>query len=178
MKVQGIRNTNTKSSIEEAFTSLLRKKDIENITIKDITEKANINRATFYAHFEDKYQLFDEMMHKAIMETINSKAGNLIILDKTHIEVLFNSICGFMNLVVENCPYSFLKLFPLLRIKMIAALQEHIHTRLTNLEQNIDMFMSLMFSSMLYEAAEIFILKKSNLEQDKILDELTNIILR
>ncbi|MEX0417273.1 TetR/AcrR family transcriptional regulator, partial [Bacillus sp. C30] len=94
MKVQGIRNTNTntKKSIEEAFTSLLKKKDIENITIKNITEKANVNRSTFYAHFEDKYQLFEGMIYRAIRESINHKAGNLTILDKNHIEVLFTSI--------------------------------------------------------------------------------------
>ncbi|CAM4413245.1 TetR/AcrR family transcriptional regulator [Bacillus manliponensis] len=178
MKVQGIRNTNTKKDIEEAFTYLLRKKDIENITIKNITEKANINRATFYAHFEDKYHLFDEMILKAIKGAINEKAGNLTILDKNHIKVLFTSIYDFMNEIVENCPYSFFKLFPLLRVKMIDVLQVHIQTKLTILEQDIDMFKSLMFSSMLYEAAEISILKKSNLEKDKILDELTNLILK
>lgn len=178
MKVQGIRNTNTKKSIEEAFTSLLRKKDVENITIKNITEKANVNRATFYAHFKDKYHLFEEMIHRAIRESINDKAGNLTILDKNHINFLFTSICDFMNEIVENCPYSFFKLFPLLRVKMIDVLQEHIQTRLTNLEQDIDTFKSLMFSSMLYEAAEIFILKRSNLEIDKIIDELTNLILK
>ena len=56
------RAVRTKSLIKEAFVKLLEEKDFKYITIKDITTKATINRATFYAHYLDKYLLLEELV--------------------------------------------------------------------------------------------------------------------
>lgn len=52
----------TKQFISEAFLALLLEKGIEGIVIKDITEKANVNRSTFYAYYSDKFDLLDFMV--------------------------------------------------------------------------------------------------------------------
>lgn len=51
----------TQHLIQDSFRELLKIKSFDAITIKDITQKATINRATFYAHFEDKFALLDEI---------------------------------------------------------------------------------------------------------------------
>ncbi len=51
------REVRTKNLIKESFVKLLEEKDFKYITIKDITTKATINRATFYSHYIDKYIL-------------------------------------------------------------------------------------------------------------------------
>lgn len=51
MKVQNIRQTDTKKMIEQSLVDLLKKTSLDQITIKDITLAANVNRATFYAHY-------------------------------------------------------------------------------------------------------------------------------
>ena len=51
----------TKQAIKNAFIQLLNKKDLEKITIQDITELADINRGTFYLHYEDKYILLSDI---------------------------------------------------------------------------------------------------------------------
>ena len=38
--------------MDEAFLTLLAKKDFEYITIKEICEVAGVNRSTFYLHYE------------------------------------------------------------------------------------------------------------------------------
>lgn len=43
---------NTAVRMDEAFLGLLEKKDFEFITVKEICEKANVNRSTFYLHYE------------------------------------------------------------------------------------------------------------------------------
>ena len=43
----------TKIAIAYAFKDLLSEKPINKITINDITDKCNINRQTFYYHFQD-----------------------------------------------------------------------------------------------------------------------------
>ncbi|MCR8643393.1 TetR/AcrR family transcriptional regulator [Paenibacillus sp. N1-5-1-14] len=54
--------------IRDAFLSLMDKKGFDHITVRDITECAEINRATFYLHYQDKHDLLqkivDEMMHE------------------------------------------------------------------------------------------------------------------
>lgn len=47
----------TKMVLKESFIKLLSQKDISQITIKEICEDADINRATFYAHYADQYDL-------------------------------------------------------------------------------------------------------------------------
>ncbi len=51
----------TKKAIRNAFTELLAEKDLNYITIKDIADRANINRKTFYNYYNGIYQLIDEM---------------------------------------------------------------------------------------------------------------------
>lgn len=74
----------TKQFITEAFLALLLEKDIEGIVIKDITEKANVNRSTFYAYYSDKFNLLDHMVKdklsqlNALIVTERSGSGNYI----------------------------------------------------------------------------------------------------
>lgn len=58
---QDLRKTRTEYLINNAFSDLLKEKgSFSSITIKDITDKAMINRSTFYAHYLDKYDLLDK----------------------------------------------------------------------------------------------------------------------
>ena len=47
-----IRVKKTKRAIQKAFIALLREKPIEKITVKEIAERAEINKTTFYSHYE------------------------------------------------------------------------------------------------------------------------------
>ncbi|MGT2947802.1 TetR/AcrR family transcriptional regulator [Streptococcus devriesei] len=58
------RHTQSKTKIKTAITELLvENSDFNDITIRKITEKAHINRSTFYLHYQDKYDLIDKLMH-------------------------------------------------------------------------------------------------------------------
>lgn len=63
------RTLRTRQLIVDSFLSLASEKDFNNITVRDITEKATINRATFYAHFDDKFDL----LHSTITNTFTDK---------------------------------------------------------------------------------------------------------
>lgn len=51
----------TKMVIKDSFVALLNVKPISKITIKEICEKADINRATFYSHYKDQYDLLHQI---------------------------------------------------------------------------------------------------------------------
>ncbi|RED59299.1 TetR/AcrR family transcriptional regulator [Cohnella lupini] len=50
----------TKEAINKAFLELFTEKELEQITINDISERANVNRGTIYLHYTDKYDLLDK----------------------------------------------------------------------------------------------------------------------
>lgn len=52
-----LRIIKTKKILFDALLKLMKKKNFEKIKISDICEEALINRSTFYAHYEDKYEL-------------------------------------------------------------------------------------------------------------------------
>jgi len=58
------RVTRTRKLIRNALASLLAEKNFESVTVQDIAERATVNRATFYAHFSDKFALLDAMIRE------------------------------------------------------------------------------------------------------------------
>ncbi|MDP4118512.1 MAG: TetR/AcrR family transcriptional regulator [Bacillota bacterium] len=57
MKDVDLRVKRTHKLLSESLVSLMIEKPFEKISVVDICERAMVHRATFYAHFEDKYQL-------------------------------------------------------------------------------------------------------------------------
>jgi AcrR family transcriptional regulator len=58
------RVTRTRKLIRDALVSLLAEKNFESISVQDIAGRATVNRATFYAHFSDKFALLDAMIRE------------------------------------------------------------------------------------------------------------------
>ncbi|MGI6333854.1 MAG: TetR/AcrR family transcriptional regulator [Saccharofermentanales bacterium] len=56
----------TKMVLKDSFINLLEKKDISRITIKELCEDADINRATFYAHYSDQYDLMERIQDELL----------------------------------------------------------------------------------------------------------------
>lgn len=54
----------TRQTIIDAFVKLIMEKDFSSIIIKDITEKANVNRSTFYDHYLDKFDLLNKIIEE------------------------------------------------------------------------------------------------------------------
>lgn len=59
---------NTSLLMNQALVELLNKKDYEYITVKEICQKAGVNRSTFYLHYETVNDLLEECM-----ENINKR---------------------------------------------------------------------------------------------------------
>ena len=61
--------------IRQAFVSLIKKKPASRITITDIVNEANINRATFYAHYTCLKDLIDEIEQEVIDRLVTLLEG-------------------------------------------------------------------------------------------------------
>lgn len=58
----------TQSIIKETLIELLKTKDIKKITVSEICEKADINRATFYRYYLDVYDLLEKIEEDLVEE--------------------------------------------------------------------------------------------------------------
>ncbi len=72
-----LRIVRTIESIKEAFVALIEEKGFESITVKDITTTAKINRGTFYAHYQDKYDLMNRCQEEFMLEMSNIAKQNI-----------------------------------------------------------------------------------------------------
>ena len=71
------RKRKTRDAIFKAFTELLAQKDFNSITVGEIIERADIGRATFYAHFETKDYLIKELCEELFCHLFDvAKGGN------------------------------------------------------------------------------------------------------
>ena len=68
--------TRTEKQLQGAFFSLLAVKDVEHITIREITERADIGRGTFYLHYQDVYHLL-RCMEDELAEQITGRLDAL-----------------------------------------------------------------------------------------------------
>lgn len=66
------RQRKTREAIFRAFIEILSKKDFNSITVGEIIEKADIGRATFYAHFETKDFLLKELCEELFCHIFDS----------------------------------------------------------------------------------------------------------
>ncbi|MCM1053122.1 MAG: TetR/AcrR family transcriptional regulator [Ruminococcus sp.] len=66
-----LRILKTKNNLYQTLENLLKEKPFEEIKVSDICNAALINRSTFYAHYNDKYELLEEFFN-----TLKSNLSN------------------------------------------------------------------------------------------------------
>jgi AcrR family transcriptional regulator len=85
------------AKIQESFIKLLDTKDISQITVSAISQKAEINRSTFYAHFQDVYDLLNKLeitMNQKLISQYESAELNEIFFTS---EKFFIPFLEFIN---------------------------------------------------------------------------------
>lgn len=66
-----LRIQRTRKSIINAFIELRAAKPLEKITVKELSDLAFINKATFYTHYKDIYDLAGQLENEAIASALN-----------------------------------------------------------------------------------------------------------
>jgi len=61
----------TRKLLRDALMSLILDEGFDAISIQDITEKANLGRATFYLHYKEKEELLTDLMDQLIVEFLS-----------------------------------------------------------------------------------------------------------
>ena len=83
----------TRKLLQDALIELVAEKGYESVTIREILDKANVGRSTFYAHFQDKDQLLNSILdrlddlfeqHEKLFLDTKKNFGNADIMNLTH----------------------------------------------------------------------------------------------
>lgn len=98
----------TRKAIIDAFIQLSEAKPFESITVKDITDKALINRASFYNHFLDKYDLMEKALLEDVQINLNRQTYKDMGLDKDYIVAIFEALCSFHTHLARQCQRSYI----------------------------------------------------------------------
>ena len=97
---------NTACLMNEALILLLEKKEYSFITIKEICEKAGVNRSTFYLHYESIDDLLFEtieMVNKKFNEAFNNQVVDIIKDDRNSLFFITDAyLIPYLNFIKEN----------------------------------------------------------------------------
>jgi AcrR family transcriptional regulator len=93
----------TRNLILQSFSDLLAEKGFESISVQDVTTKAEINRATFYKHFVDKYELLDRWISQVFMQEIEKRTLNACHYTPENLRNLILAVCEFLTRIHSEC---------------------------------------------------------------------------
>lgn len=92
----------TRKQLQDGFTSLLIEKSIKDITVKELCDKVDLNRGTFYLHYKDIYDMAEQMEN----ELLNQLEKVLISHpSKTSDAEPFPLLLDLFILIKENSPF-------------------------------------------------------------------------
>jgi len=116
----------TRQLILDAFVSLLAEKSFEAITVQDIAARATVNRATFYAHFVDKYALVDELIRERFAQMLQRRMVTNAGSTQDHLRRLVLAVCDHWTALNGQCKHSYRVFESLVEAQVKAQLREQV----------------------------------------------------
>lgn len=168
----------TKRAIRNAFAALLAEKDVNQITVKDIAERADINRKTFYNHYRGVYQVMDEIENSIVDDfdrMLREASGSIDLRNPAMIyekltQLLQKDIDFYGNLLCMNGNNSLRdKLFSRLKAHALVSMQ----ARLLIAQQELELGIHFTFSGLMSVYQHWF-----QSDRTLSLDELTKTVSR
>lgn len=94
----------TRKLLQDAFRELVHEKRFSAISVQDITERATVNRATFYAHYRDKEELGASCLRADLEASLTRRFAERPSLTDDSLVELATGIFEFIGSMLESCP--------------------------------------------------------------------------
>ncbi len=103
MKKQDLRIIRTDRRIRETFLQLIDEVGFDAVTIKLLTDRAEVNRGTFYHHYADKYELLERMTNEIFekIEATFEREIPFVLINKTE-DSPYRRIIPFLTFLYEH----------------------------------------------------------------------------
>lgn len=175
-----LRIIKTKKNLYNSILNIMRDKPFEEIKVSDICENALINRSTFYAHFNDKYELLYCLisdLKEGLTNVLNSNENF-----ESSKEYYMKMIELFLNHIDENIDtYS-----AIIKNNKNSILMDMIYDTLlndikSNLKQSNTLNIPIDFVSRFYLSAVInvgidYLRNPKNISKEKVIDYLNQLL--
>ena len=86
----------TRELLTRAFIEVISEKGFQAVSVHDITEKAGVNRTTFYLHFADKYALLDYSIQQLLHQEIEKRMDCADCLSMDNQRLLIITVSDFI----------------------------------------------------------------------------------
>ncbi len=97
------RTRRTRQMLHAAFRDLMREQDFQSISVQKITERAGLNRATFYAHYVDKYALLAESVREDLQTLLEQQMPDMRAFTLGNLRLLIITAYEFMGRFSGKC---------------------------------------------------------------------------
>jgi AcrR family transcriptional regulator len=115
----------TRELIVRAFNELVAEKGHTGLTVREIAGRATINRATFYAHFADQYELFDYVVSEAFREELRRRLPEPSSgLGEEDLRAMVLAACDYLAGLNTACSRTDRQFRPLIEARVQAELYE------------------------------------------------------
>ena len=173
----------TRSLLRQAFLELVNEQAFQTMTVQDITDRAMINRATFYAHFEDNYALFDYVIQTLFQDHLDENMPDANSLTVENLRLLSLSTLTFLTQFMGHCAPTERNNDLPFEQQLQNYLRDVLYQWLTELDLMIisaDISTDLIAtatSSTIFGSVMHFARHKSSLSQDDYIDQLMTLLL-
>lgn len=91
------RNEKTEKLIKNIFLEFLKTKDINKISVAEISRQANLGRGTFYLHYEDIYDLYESIENEIISDLKSIFVSSFPTTDSNNSLKLSNLLVNYIE---------------------------------------------------------------------------------
>lgn len=114
----------TRGLIVRAFGELVAEKGHRGLTVQEIAERATVNRATFYDHFRDQYELLDYFMSESFRDKLRRRLPERPGLDEESLRALVLTTCDFLSGLETSCRTSDRQFRPFIEAQVASEIYE------------------------------------------------------
>ena len=132
------RVTRTRGLLEQAFMEVVAEKGFQSVSVQDITDKAGVNRATFYAHFADKYALLDHSIRMQFKQELEKRTLNVCTFSMENLRALIVTVCEFILTASSHCNPPSPQFESLMETQVKAQIQELVQNWIEKLDIHIE----------------------------------------
>lgn len=93
----------TRQILLRALQELVQEKSLDSITVQDIAARAEVNRATFYAHFEDKNAILNALVRDHFQAKLDSMLPAEPMLTTANLRLLILATCEYLGEFINHC---------------------------------------------------------------------------
>ena len=128
----------TRQLLEQAFMEVVTEKGFQSASVQDIAEKAGVNRATFYAHFPDKYALLDYSIRQGFRQELEKRMLNVCTFSTDNLRALIVAVCEFIANASSHCNPPSPQFEQVMETQVKIQIQEMLQKWLENLDIDVD----------------------------------------